>query len=58
MDPRRFVRVHRRYLVNMDRIKEVQPWFGGDSVIMMQNGQQLRLSRNYREHFQSRMRGG
>jgi two-component system LytT family response regulator len=58
MDPRRFVRVHRRYLVNMDRIKEIQPWFGGDSVIMMQNGQQLRLSRNYREHFQSRMRGG
>ncbi len=57
LDPKRFVRVHRRFLVNMNRIKEVQPWFGGDSVIVMQNGQQLRLSRNYREQFQARMRG-
>lgn len=57
LDPKRFVRVHRRFLVNMNRIKEVQPWFGGDSVIVLQNGQQLRLSRNYREQFQARMRG-
>jgi len=58
LDPRRFVRVHRRYIVNMERIREVQPWFGGDYVILLKNGQQVRLSRTYREHFQSRMRGG
>jgi two-component system LytT family response regulator len=57
LDPRRFVRVHRRYIVNMERIREVQPWFGGDYVILLKNGQQVRLSRTYREHFQSRMRG-
>lgn len=57
LDPKLFVRIHRRFLVNMNRIKEVQPWFGGDSVIVLQNGQQLRLSRNYRDQFQSRMRG-
>jgi two-component system LytT family response regulator len=58
LDPRRFVRVHRRYIVNIDRIKEVQPWFGGDYVIVLNNAQQVRLSRTYRERFQSRMLGG
>ena len=57
LDPRQFVRVHRRYIVNMERIREVQPWFGGDYVILLKTGQQVRLSRTYREHFQSRMRG-
>ncbi len=57
LDSRQFVRVHRRYIVNMERIREVQPWFGGDYVILLKNGQQVRLSRTYREHFQNRMRG-
>ena len=57
LDSKQFVRVHRRYIVNMERIREVQPWFGGDYVILLKNGQQVRLSRTYREHFQSRMRG-
>lgn len=57
LDSKRFVRVHRRYIVNMERIREVQPWFGGDYVILLKNGQQVRLSRTYREHFQNRMRG-
>jgi len=57
LDSQQFVRVHRRYIVNMERIREVQPWFGGDYVILLKNGQQVRLSRTYREHFQSRMRG-
>jgi two-component system, LytTR family, response regulator len=57
LDPRRFVRVHRRYIVNIDRVSEVQPWFGGDYVIILGNGHKLRLSRNFRDHFQSRMLG-
>lgn len=57
LDSKQFVRVHRRYIVNMERIREVQPWFGGDYVILLKNGQQVRLSRTYREHFQNRMRG-
>jgi len=58
LDPRRFVRVHRRYIVNLDRVKEVQPWFGGDSVILLKTGRKVRLSRTFRAHFQSRMLGG
>jgi two-component system LytT family response regulator len=58
LDPRQFIRIHRRYVVNVDRVKEVQPWFGGDYVILLEDGHKLRLSRNFREHFHSRMLGG
>jgi DNA-binding LytR/AlgR family response regulator len=29
LEPFGFIRVHRRFLVNLDRVIEVQPWFGG-----------------------------
>jgi two-component system, LytTR family, response regulator len=58
LDPKMFVRTHRRFIVNIERIKEVQPWFGGDYVIVLQSGHKLRLSRSFRERFQARMVGG
>ena len=57
LDPRRFVRIHRRYLVNLARVHEVQPWFGGDAVVVLRDGTKLRLSRTYREQFHSRFLG-
>ena len=57
LDPQRFVRIHRRYIVNIDRVREIQPWFGGDSILVLNNGHKLRLSRNFREHFHSRVMG-
>ena len=57
LDPRQFVRIHRRFIVNVDRVKEVQPWIGGDYVVLLEDGHKLRLSRNFREHFRSRMMG-
>ena len=50
LDPRRFVRIHRSTIVNVDRIHEIQPWAGGDYVAVLQDGQQLRVSRTYRDH--------
>jgi two-component system LytT family response regulator len=49
LDPRRFVRIHRSTIVNIDRIKELQPWFHGDCKIMLHDGTQLMLSRYYRQ---------
>lgn len=49
-----FLRVHRRYLVNLDRVSEVQPWFGGDAVLVLGNGARVRLSRTFRESFEAR----
>ena len=47
LDPHRFRRIHRSSLVNVDRIKEVQPWFGGDYVVILSSGHQLRVSRTH-----------
>jgi two-component system, LytTR family, response regulator len=57
LDPRSFVRIHRRYLVNLARVHEVQPWFGGDAVVVLKDGTKLRLSRTYREQFHARFLG-
>src|SRR5262249_30147544 len=29
LDPQKFMRIHRSTIVNLDRVREVQPWFGG-----------------------------
>ena len=47
LDPDRFVRIHKSTIVNIDRIKEIQPWFGGDYVAILTDGKQLRVSRTY-----------
>ena len=57
LDARRFARIHRRYLVNLARVHEVQPWFGGDAVVVLKDGTKLRLSRTYREQFHGRFLG-
>jgi two-component system LytT family response regulator len=49
LDPWRFVRIHRSTIVNVDFVAEVQPWYGGDSVIIMRRGQRLRVGRSYRD---------
>lgn len=48
LDPARFVRIHRSWAVNVDRIAEVQPWFGGDYIAILEDGEQLRISRTYK----------
>jgi two-component system, LytTR family, response regulator len=55
LHPERFVRVHRRHIVNLDRVAEVQPWFAGDAIIILRDGTKLRVSRTHRATFQSRL---
>ena len=49
LDPEKFVRIHRSTIVNVDRVKELQPLFSGDYVAILHDGTQLNLSRAYRE---------
>ena len=49
VDPEKFLRIHRSTLVNLDRIKELQPMFGGQYTIVLHGGTELTLSRNYRK---------
>jgi two-component system LytT family response regulator len=55
LDGKRFVRIHRSRIVNTDRIKELQPWFNGEYVVVLNNGSRLTLSRGYREKLQERL---
>ena len=49
LDGTLFRRIHRSHIVNLDHVRKLLPWFGGDSLVMMANGSRLTLSRNYRE---------
>jgi two-component system LytT family response regulator len=57
LDPQQFVRIHRRMIVAVDAMRELQPWFGGDQVMIMKDGTQLRVSRSYREQVAKRLAG-
>ena len=47
-DPKRFVRIHRSRIINIDHVRELRPLLGGDYAILMKDGTQLTLSRSYR----------
>jgi two-component system, LytTR family, response regulator len=49
LDPDRFVRVHRSTIVNLDRIRELLPWFHGEYVIVLRDGTRISSSRGYSE---------
>lgn len=51
LDPAQFMRIHRSTVVNVDRIKELHPMFSGDYSVILRDGTELALSRNYRERF-------
>jgi len=48
LDRARFVRVHRSAIVNRARIREMQPWFKGDYVVVMRGGARIVTGRTYR----------
>ena len=48
-----FMRISRSSIVNLDRIKELQPLFYGDYVVILQNGSRLNMSRTYRERVEA-----
>jgi two-component system LytT family response regulator len=49
LDPRRFMRIHRSTIVQIDRIREMHPWFNGDYTVTMRDGTQLTMSQTYRD---------
>jgi two-component system LytT family response regulator len=47
LDPRMFQRIHRSAIVNLERVRELQPWFGGDYVAILRTGARLKVSRRH-----------
>ena len=58
LDPSGSSRIHRSRIVNTERIKELQPWFNGEYVVVLRNGARLTLSRGYRDKLQEQLGQG
>ena len=56
LDPARFVRVHRSYIVNLDRIAQIEPLDTGDARIVMDDGAIVPCSRRYRDALRPSLR--
>ena len=52
LDARKFLRIHRSTIVNLDRVRELAPLFHGDYAVRLRDGTELVLSRSYREKLQ------
>lgn len=49
LDPRRFQRVHRSTIVNLDQVKQVKPHTNGECFLVLDSGSQVKVSRSYRD---------
>ena len=55
LDPRRFVRVHRSALVNIESIVQLEPMSHGEFEAVLKNGSRTRVSRTYRVLLEKRL---
>jgi two-component system, LytTR family, response regulator len=49
LDPKRFARVHRSTIVNLECVKEMRPHLNGEYFLVLDSGHELKLSRSYRD---------
>ena len=49
LDPHRFVRVHRSYIVNLDFLSQIEPLDAGDARLLLKDGTRIPCSRRYRD---------
>ena len=52
LDSTRFIRIHRSFIVNVSRIRELQPCNSGEFIVLLQDGKELPCSRTYRRALQ------
>jgi two-component system LytT family response regulator len=57
LDPALFVRIHRSTIVNIRRVREIQPWFQSDYVVVLRDGTKLRTGRAYRDSLRRLIEG-
>ncbi len=55
LDSARFVRIHRSTIVNLEKVKELEPFFHGEYVVVLHNGATLKLSRRFRDRLEARL---
>jgi two-component system, LytTR family, response regulator len=55
LDPQIFFRASRQHLVNLNWVKDVEPWFSGSLRLMLRSGQQVEVSRRQAQRFRDLM---
>ena len=58
LDPDRFVRIHRSFIVNVNQIRELQPCESGEYIAVLKNGKELSCSRGCRPQLLRFIEGG
>jgi two-component system LytT family response regulator len=56
LDPDRFRRIHRSFVVNLDRVAAIEPLFHGELVAVMKDGRRVPVGRRYRERLLEKRR--
>ncbi|MEY2880528.1 MAG: hypothetical protein RLZZ15_2908 [Verrucomicrobiota bacterium] len=56
LDPKRFIRIHRSTIVNVDRLRKLSPSFAGEYAVILHDGTKLKLSRGYHERIATLMK--
>ena len=49
LDPRRFQRIHRSTIVNLDLVRQVKPHTNGECFLILDSGANVKVSRSYRD---------
>jgi len=49
LDPRKFQRVHRSTIVNLDLVRQVRPHTNGECFLVLESGSEVKVSRSYRD---------
>lgn len=52
LNPDLFFRVHRSTIINLNKVKELEQWYYGDYLVIMEDGKKLTMSRNYKDLLQ------
>jgi two-component system, LytTR family, response regulator len=58
LDTEQFVRVHRSTIVNVERIREIQPLFHGDQIAILRDGTRITCSRSFSDRLEAVLRNG
>lgn len=58
LDPRRFVRIHRSTIVNVERIRELRATVTGDHLVLLESGRELPLGRSFKDRLREALGQG
>lgn len=50
-----FMRVHRAFIINLDKISEIEPWFNQTYQVTLQTGMKVPVSRSYIKTFKEKL---